>query len=248
MDRGHRIDRGRCRSRCRPMPRKARQTICMQPSAGWMRQCPTFVRQSPSPCAWRWYWVSWIGGFNWRRVPVLSPIFQWGRSCGGKPDWVCVALKARPRWNVFLPITIRAFGTAWVLKNHVLPGTVLTEDDAIEAEVDWAEERTPVMANQSQWVGQVAARTLTGWPSSQGGHDPRSSGLSVRVPGEGRRARRGFSDHVGGAGHERRCSWAVCTGENGQWPSVVRRGGGQQNREVGYMNIPTRTENNAKVG
>ncbi|PJI95973.1 flagella basal body P-ring formation protein FlgA [Acidovorax sp. 69] len=63
-------------------------------------------------------------------------------------------------WNVFLPVTIKAFGPAWVLTSNVAPGAILAPNDAIEAEVDWAAESAPVMANPDLWVGQIAARQL----------------------------------------------------------------------------------------
>lgn len=65
-------------------------------------------------------------------------------------------------WNVFLPVTVRAFGPAWVLAGPVAAGAVLTAEDAVEGEVDWAAEAAPVMANPDLWVGQVAARSLAG--------------------------------------------------------------------------------------
>lgn len=63
-------------------------------------------------------------------------------------------------WNVFLPVTVKAFGPAWVLAGNVAPGATLTAQDAVEDEVDWAAEAAPVMANPDLWVGQVAARQL----------------------------------------------------------------------------------------
>jgi flagella basal body P-ring formation protein FlgA len=65
------------------------------------------------------------------------------------------------RWNVFLPVTIKAYGTAWVVRGDVASGTVLTPSDAIESEVDWAQEESPIVSGMSQWVGQVATRALT---------------------------------------------------------------------------------------
>ena len=119
----------------------------------------------------------------------VEPYIPVGTQLWGKTRLGLRCLEGASRWNVFLPITIRAFGTAWVLKNHVLPGTVLTEDDAIEAEVDWAEERTPVMANQSQWVGQVAARTLPAGQALRVGMTRAAqvfqSGSQVRVVAQG---------------------------------------------------------------
>lgn len=79
----------------------------------------------------------------------------WGRSRLGLR-----CLEGATRWNVFLPLTIKAFGPAWVLTANVPAGTVLTEADASEAEVDWAAEPAAVVADPALWVGQVASRQL----------------------------------------------------------------------------------------
>lgn len=63
-------------------------------------------------------------------------------------------------WNVFLPVTVKAFGPAWVVTRPVAPGATLTPEDAMESEVDWAAENSPVAANPDLWVGQIAARAL----------------------------------------------------------------------------------------
>ncbi|WP_372588184.1 flagellar basal body P-ring formation chaperone FlgA [Acidovorax sp. BLS4] len=63
-------------------------------------------------------------------------------------------------WNVFLPVTVKAYGPAWVLTGNVASGAVLTAADATEAEVDWAAETTAIVANPDSWVGMVASRQL----------------------------------------------------------------------------------------
>ena len=80
----------------------------------------------------------------------------WGRTRIGLR---CVE-GAKP-WNVFLPVTIKAFGPAWVLTNNVNMGEVLTHDHAMQAEVDWAESPHAIIAMPQDWVGQTAARNLT---------------------------------------------------------------------------------------
>jgi flagellar basal body P-ring formation protein FlgA len=70
-------------------------------------------------------------------------------------------LEGVSKWNVFLPVTVKASGRAWVVRRDVAPGTLLSEADLMQAEVDWAEELSPVLADQSQWLGQVAIRQLT---------------------------------------------------------------------------------------
>lgn len=119
----------------------------------------------------------------------VEPYIPVGTQLWGKTRLGLRCLEGASKWNVFLPITIRAYGSAWVLKNHVLPGTVLTENDAMEAEVDWAEERTPVMAHSSQWVGQIAARTLPAGQTLRAGMTRAAqvfqSGSQVRVLAQG---------------------------------------------------------------
>lgn len=93
------------------------------------------------------------------------------------------------RWNVFLPVTVKAWGPAWVLKRPVPAGEVLTQEDAELAEVDWAEQSASVLANPAMWVGQQAAFTLQpGQPLRQ--HMVRatqafSAGSQVRVTQSG---------------------------------------------------------------
>lgn len=64
------------------------------------------------------------------------------------------------RWNVFLPVVVKAFGPAWVLRDNVVAGSVLNAGDAEQAEADWAAEISPVVGDPAQWVGQVASRSL----------------------------------------------------------------------------------------
>lgn len=108
----------------------------------------------------------------------------WGRSRLGLR---CVDGQAR--WNVFLPVTVKAFGPAWVLRDNVLPGAVLNQDDAVEAEADWAAEPSPVVAEPAQWVGQVASRSLmAGQPLRQSMIKPAqafAAGSAVRVVAKG---------------------------------------------------------------
>ena len=70
-------------------------------------------------------------------------------------------LQGVSKWNVFLPITVKAFGPAWVVKGSVAQGVALTENDAMQVEVDWAELSSPIVANLGDWVGQTATRTLS---------------------------------------------------------------------------------------
>jgi len=93
------------------------------------------------------------------------------------------------RWNVFLPVTVKAFGPAWVLRDNVLTGAVLGAADAIEAEADWAAEASPVVADPTQWIGQTAGRALlAGQPLRQSMIKPSqafAAGSQVRVVAQG---------------------------------------------------------------
>ena len=93
------------------------------------------------------------------------------------------------RWNVTMPATVRAFGLAWVVKGNVPAGTVLSEADVVETEVDWAQDPNPVLKDQSLWAGQVATRQLsTGQALRQGmvrAAQVFQAGAQVRVVAQG---------------------------------------------------------------
>lgn len=93
------------------------------------------------------------------------------------------------RWNVYLPVQVKAFGQAWVLQRDVPAGTTLSEADAMLEEVDWAQERHAVLADPADWVGQTAARTLTvGQAIRQGMTRPTqvfAAGADVRIVAKG---------------------------------------------------------------
>jgi flagella basal body P-ring formation protein FlgA len=93
------------------------------------------------------------------------------------------------RWNVSLPVTISAFGKAWVIRDQVLAGSKLTESDVMEAEVDWASESAQILRDKSLWLGQMSTRTLhSGQPLRQGMVRPMQvfqAGTQVRVIAQG---------------------------------------------------------------
>lgn len=119
----------------------------------------------------------------------IEPYIPVGTRLWGKTRLGLRCLEGSAKWNVFLPVTIRAYGAAWVIKGNVAAGAVLTEADVIEAEVDWAEEASPIVSSPSQWVGQVASRALTtGQAIRQGMTRPAQvfqAGTQVRVVAQG---------------------------------------------------------------
>lgn len=96
--------------------------------------------------------------------PFLPPNARlWGRTRLGLR-----CIDGPTRWSVFLPITVKAFGPAWVLRAPVAQNAVLTAADAEEAEVDWAEDRSPVLADPALWIGHLATRNyMPGQPIRQ---------------------------------------------------------------------------------
>ena len=93
------------------------------------------------------------------------------------------------RWSVTLPASVKAYGPAWVIAGHVPAGTVLTDADVVESEVDWAEESAAVVRDRALWAGQVATRLLsTGQTLRQGMVKPAQvfqAGAQVRVLAQG---------------------------------------------------------------
>lgn len=80
----------------------------------------------------------------------------WGRSRIGLK---CV--EGPVAWNVFLPVTVKAWGPAWVMKKTVQANTILQPGDAERLnDVDWADARSPIVALPEHWQGMQAAFTL----------------------------------------------------------------------------------------
>jgi flagella basal body P-ring formation protein FlgA len=94
----------------------------------------------------------------------VEPYLPAGTRLWGKSRIGLRCLDGVTRWNVFLPVTVKAFGPAWIAKSNVNAGAVLTMADAMAAEVDWADDVSPVAALPEQWVGQIATRS---WGAGQ---------------------------------------------------------------------------------
>jgi flagella basal body P-ring formation protein FlgA len=120
------------------------------------------------------------------KVELYLPV---GTRLWGKTRLGMRCLEGASKWNVFLPVTVKAVGKAWVLRRDVAPGALLTQEDLMQADVDWAEEVSPVLAEPSQWMGQVAIRSLgTGQSLRQNMVRPAQvfqAGAQVRVLAQG---------------------------------------------------------------
>lgn len=83
-----------------------------------------------------------------------------GQSLWGRTRVGLRCTQGAVRWNVFLPVTVHAWGQAWVLTRNVPSGGTLSDGDAVLSEVDWAEDASPIVARRESWSGQVASRPL----------------------------------------------------------------------------------------
>lgn len=119
----------------------------------------------------------------------VEPFVPPGARLWGKTRLGLRCVEGVSKWSVFLPLTVKAFGPAWVIRGDVASGAVLTQADAVEAEVDWAEEASPVVANAANWEGYTAVRALsTGQVLRQGVIKPAQvfqAGAQVRVVARG---------------------------------------------------------------
>lgn len=108
----------------------------------------------------------------------------WGRSQVGLR-----CIEGPVRWSVTMPVTINAYGPAWVVKGQVSAGAVLNDSDVVQSEVNWSEDTNPVLGAREAWDGQVATRNLvTGQTLRQGMVKPAQvfqAGAPVRVVAQG---------------------------------------------------------------
>jgi flagella basal body P-ring formation protein FlgA len=119
----------------------------------------------------------------------IEPYLPPGSRLWGKTRIGLRCVDGMSRWNVSLPVTVNAFGKAWVIKGQVPAGTALTAADVVEVEVNWAEEASPVLRDPALWMGQIATRLLTtGQTLRQGMVKPAQvfqAGAQVRVLAQG---------------------------------------------------------------
>ena len=79
----------------------------------------------------------------------------WGRSRIGLR---CASQDAR--WQVFMPITVKAYGPALTLVGNLPAGTLLKSDHLQKAEVDWAANASPIVLAHEDWLGKSLSRNV----------------------------------------------------------------------------------------
>lgn len=119
----------------------------------------------------------------------VEPYLPVGARLWGKAYVGLRCIDGMSRWNVSLPVTVNAFGPAWVIKNPILSGVVVTAADVVLSEVNWAEETNAVLKDRALWEGQIATRPLTtGQTLRQGMVKPAQvfqAGAPIRVVAQG---------------------------------------------------------------
>ncbi len=91
----------------------------------------------------------------------MEPYLPVGSKLWGKSRIAVRCIDGMTRWNVSVPVTINAWGQAWVVRGQVAAGATLTQEDAIQAQVNWAQEPSAVLNEPGQWVGQTVTRPLS---------------------------------------------------------------------------------------
>ena len=148
----------------------------------------------------------------------VEPYLPDGTRLWGKARIGLRCTQGASKWNVYLPITVKAFGPALVAVGGTAAGSVLGAGDLALAEVDLAEDASPALPNAELAVGRVLARPLKAGQSLRQSHLKQrqwfAAGDTVNVVAQGA----GFS--VAGDGQ------ALTNGIEGQ-PARVRTDSGR---------------------
>ena len=115
----------------------------------------------------------------------VEPYLPTGTRLWGKARIGLRCVNGPSRWNVFLPITVKAFGRGLVATAGATAGTTLRANDVASAEVDLAEEMTPALTDPDLAVGRSLTQSLRPGQTLRQAHlKPRlwfSAGDTVKV-------------------------------------------------------------------
>lgn len=90
----------------------------------------------------------------------VEPYVPDGMRMWGKSRIGLRCTQGTAKWNVYLPITVKVFGTALVASSGLTAGTVLSADDLTQAEVDLAEDSSAPVMNADLAIGRTLTRSL----------------------------------------------------------------------------------------
>lgn len=105
----------------------------------------------------------------------IEPYLPAGARLWGKSRIGLRCVQGPSPWNVYLPITIKAYGTALVATSGAPSGTVLKAGDVAQAEVDLAEDVTAALVTPEEAIGRTLAQPL------KAGQSIRLGSLKARV-------------------------------------------------------------------
>ncbi len=91
----------------------------------------------------------------------VEPYLPTGTRLWGKARIGLRCTQGPTPWNVFLPVTVKVFGPAWVAAGTLAAGAQIGPGDLVPGEVDWAAENAPVVTDPEQAIGRVLQRRLT---------------------------------------------------------------------------------------
>jgi flagella basal body P-ring formation protein FlgA len=90
----------------------------------------------------------------------IEPYLPSGSRLWGKTRVGLRCTQGATHWNVYLPVTVRLLGPGLVATVPLAVGTVITDNDVIQAEVDLAEDRSAALVDPRQAVGRTVARAV----------------------------------------------------------------------------------------
>lgn len=91
----------------------------------------------------------------------VEPYLPVGTRLWGKARIGLRCTQGTSPWNVYLPITVKVYGTAWVAAQTLAAGAVLTAADLVQAEVDWAADASATVSDPEQALGRTLLRRVT---------------------------------------------------------------------------------------
>lgn len=90
----------------------------------------------------------------------VEPYLPDGMRLWGKARIGLRCTEGTSRWNVYLPVTVKAFGPGLVVTGPIAGGSVLTEGQLTTGEVDLAETNTPAVTDLRMAVGRTLTQAL----------------------------------------------------------------------------------------
>ena len=100
----------------------------------------------------------------------IEPFLPAGMRLWGKSRIGLRCKEGRTNWSVYLPIVVKVWAKALVVPAGAAANSVVADADLAEAEVDLAEESTPVFVDRKAVVGRTLAQSLRPGQAIRQGH------------------------------------------------------------------------------